>query len=157
MFVCYFNFFYFFFFFFFFFNDTATTEIYTLSLHDALPICFEVLAHPPAGETTVAGDDRVDDAGVRVPRVRHRAGRQGAAVAEVEDRDPVEDVDEELERWVPGGGGEEDVQRPVVGEDACRLVTHELAEPQEVVLVEPSGSDVGDDLLEGEPRREHLV
>src|SRR5436305_13570173 len=32
---------YFFFasFFFFFFNDTATTEIYTLSLHDALPIC----------------------------------------------------------------------------------------------------------------------
>src|SRR5256885_16209621 len=27
------------FFFFFFFNDTATTEIYTLSLHDALPIC----------------------------------------------------------------------------------------------------------------------
>src|SRR5258706_15168625 len=29
----------FFIFFFFFFNDTATTEIYTLSLHDALPIC----------------------------------------------------------------------------------------------------------------------
>src|SRR2546422_10898197 len=28
----------FFFLFFFFFNDTATTEIYTLSLHDALPI-----------------------------------------------------------------------------------------------------------------------
>src|SRR5258708_8069060 len=28
------------FFFFFFFNDTATTEIYTLSLHDALPICL---------------------------------------------------------------------------------------------------------------------
>src|SRR2546430_4001392 len=26
---------------FFFFNDTATTEIYTLSLHDALPIYFE--------------------------------------------------------------------------------------------------------------------
>src|SRR5262245_63578388 len=27
-------------FFFFFFNDTATTEIYTLSLHDALPIYY---------------------------------------------------------------------------------------------------------------------
>src|SRR5436853_2945492 len=27
---------------FFFFNDTATTEIYTLSLHDALPICFRL-------------------------------------------------------------------------------------------------------------------
>src|SRR2546430_9570716 len=34
--------------FFFFFNDTATTEIYTLSLHDALPIflLLEELAHP---------------------------------------------------------------------------------------------------------------
>src|SRR6266487_5592824 len=31
------SFFLFSFFFFFFFNDTATTEIYTLSLHDALP------------------------------------------------------------------------------------------------------------------------
>src|SRR5258708_12719202 len=30
----------FFYIFFFFFNDTATTEIYTLSLHDALPICI---------------------------------------------------------------------------------------------------------------------
>src|SRR5256885_13008941 len=30
-------------FFFFFFNDTATTEIYTLSLHDALPICDQLL------------------------------------------------------------------------------------------------------------------
>ena len=37
---CFFFFFFFLFFFFsfFFFNDTATTEIYTLSLHDALPI-----------------------------------------------------------------------------------------------------------------------
>src|SRR3712207_8948583 len=31
---------------FFFFNDTATTEIYTLSLHDALPICSEAAADP---------------------------------------------------------------------------------------------------------------
>src|SRR2546426_12649076 len=31
--------------FFFFFNDTATTEIYTLSLHDALPIS----RHSPGG------------------------------------------------------------------------------------------------------------
>src|SRR3712207_8612147 len=28
---------------FFFFNDTATTEIYTLSLHDALPIYWEAV------------------------------------------------------------------------------------------------------------------
>src|SRR6266446_6655035 len=31
---------------FFFFNDTATTEIYTLSLHDALPIRHRVVLHP---------------------------------------------------------------------------------------------------------------
>src|SRR3712207_8892794 len=43
--------------FFFFFNDTATTEIYTLSLHDALPILefplgwYLDVARPPAGDT----------------------------------------------------------------------------------------------------------
>ena len=40
-------FFFFFVLFFFFFNDTATTEIYTLSLHDALPICT---AEPVVGD-----------------------------------------------------------------------------------------------------------
>src|SRR5215813_9390035 len=46
----------FFFLFFFFFNDTATTEIYTLSLHDALPIDVTieacVLPHYVRGEIT---------------------------------------------------------------------------------------------------------
>src|SRR3712207_8478829 len=44
----------------FFFNDTATTEIYTLSLHDALPIC-----HGAAGPARHAGvgDRRVGRAG----------------------------------------------------------------------------------------------
>src|SRR5947209_20439846 len=48
----------------FFFNDTATTEIYTLSLHDALPICGGA-AGPPGrdgglatGVRRVAGHDR---------------------------------------------------------------------------------------------------
>src|SRR3990167_8711195 len=36
----------------FFFNDTATTEIYTLSLHDALPI-FMMAATLAAGETLI--------------------------------------------------------------------------------------------------------
>src|SRR5215813_15110801 len=36
-----------FFLFFFFFNDTATTEIYTLSLHDALPISVRELVPAP--------------------------------------------------------------------------------------------------------------
>src|SRR2546423_9340696 len=36
--------------FFFFFNDTATTEIYTLSLHDALPIYDGLKEVPPYDE-----------------------------------------------------------------------------------------------------------
>src|SRR6476659_9023510 len=52
-----------FFFFFFFFNDTATTEIYTLSLHDALPISIGKrhmadLAH--GGEPDVVPEGRRD-------------------------------------------------------------------------------------------------
>src|SRR5256885_5506449 len=42
-------------FFFFFFNDTATTEIYTLSLHDALPICVPALPHHPLRESAERG------------------------------------------------------------------------------------------------------
>src|SRR5256885_15727424 len=46
------------FFFFFFFNDTATTEIYTLSLHDALPISiFLSCGYPPHGNSLGAHPD----------------------------------------------------------------------------------------------------
>src|SRR5256885_17001768 len=42
-------------FFFFFFNDTATTEIYTLSLHDALPISdVGQVNHPTTSENAPA-------------------------------------------------------------------------------------------------------
>src|SRR2546422_910698 len=47
-------------FFFFFFNDTATTEIYTLSLHDALPISVEDPAHVTLGNShfgVIGGDE----------------------------------------------------------------------------------------------------
>src|SRR5262247_3378632 len=40
--------------FFFFFNDTATTEIYTLSLHDALPICGASRPGSPAAAPRAA-------------------------------------------------------------------------------------------------------
>src|SRR5690242_21083075 len=43
------------FFFFFFFNDTATTEIYTLSLHDALPISRRAVAALPLAGVWVRG------------------------------------------------------------------------------------------------------
>src|SRR5947209_14664056 len=49
-----------FFTFFFFFNDTATTEIYTLSLHDALPIYF------------IADEDRTE--WLHRPRAHPRTG-----------------------------------------------------------------------------------
>src|SRR3712207_8926371 len=54
----------------FFFNDTATTEIYTLSLHDALPICLD------AGS---ALRDGVRDSGFqdRLPGGSGRGGRGG--------------------------------------------------------------------------------
>src|SRR5574340_1054417 len=45
----FFKYYFFFFFFFFFFNDTATTEIYTLSLHDALPISPGGSSRPDGG------------------------------------------------------------------------------------------------------------
>src|SRR2546427_3148921 len=41
----------------FFFNDTATTEIYTLSLHDALPIYLQVALDPPGPGTSVYEPD----------------------------------------------------------------------------------------------------
>src|SRR5437588_13078860 len=41
---------------FFFFNDTATTEIYTLSLHDALPIFQYLNAKGALTYTDIAGD-----------------------------------------------------------------------------------------------------
>src|SRR5260221_4811908 len=44
---------------FFFFNDTATTEIYTLSLHDALPISWRGGRHQPsAGQVGPSGAAR---------------------------------------------------------------------------------------------------
>src|SRR2546422_6151035 len=62
---------------FFFFNDTATTEIYTLSLHDALPIC-------PLWHRSEGG--RLLDAGLP-QQVGARQGRQPRArVREMRDR-----------------------------------------------------------------------
>src|SRR6266446_8857145 len=65
-----------FFFFVFFFNDTATTEIYTLSLHDALPIS------PPAAAQQQGGAGHVP-AGVDVQ------GRDGGGGAGGGRRQPV--------------------------------------------------------------------
>src|SRR3712207_9377814 len=68
--------------FFFFFNDTATTEIYTLSLHDALPI-FGLNEQPALL--------RSREQGLGVDRLEVSAG--GAL-----------DVDARPRRWRPGAG-----------------------------------------------------
>src|SRR2546425_4050674 len=64
-------------FFFFFFNDTATTEIYTLSLHDALPISQAYrrpsVWHPVLrshGSTRIHGPSVCADSGVPSPETR---------------------------------------------------------------------------------------
>src|SRR5687767_16026335 len=59
-------------FYFFFFNDTATTEIYTLSLHDALPISDRIAA------AAVAERDREEARSLRTraePADRRRRAR----------------------------------------------------------------------------------
>src|SRR5256885_9015319 len=60
-------------FFFFFFNDTATTEIYTLSLHDALPIS-RVRGAGPALEAALGAPGAAAMAGHRTGLCRHSAG-----------------------------------------------------------------------------------
>src|SRR3712207_9238323 len=75
---------------FFFFNDTATTEIYTLSLHDALPISND------AGDTLKgsygkdmlfggAGDD-VLDGGAGADWIRGNGGRSEEHTSELQSR-----------------------------------------------------------------------
>src|SRR5438874_10543875 len=62
---------------FFFFNDTATTKIYTLSLHDALPICkhhgLQNPEGPHAGDIpnfTVGGKSNTKDTVVATGEIR---------------------------------------------------------------------------------------
>src|SRR5258708_22705883 len=67
-----------FFSFFFFFNDTATTEIYTLSLHDALPIWCSVSPRPtsPISSSRWRSGERRS---ARLPTRKGTAWRAGAA------------------------------------------------------------------------------
>src|SRR5437868_9986421 len=70
---CYRLLFLFLFFFFFFFNDTATTEIYTLSLHDALPIWEP-------------GRSRARAIGPADSRLAHRRAGRVSRISDREDR-----------------------------------------------------------------------
>src|SRR5256885_6888624 len=57
----------------FFFNDTATTEIYTLSLHDALPICPDLLVIEASG---VSDPVRIAQVGMLDPALQLNADRK---------------------------------------------------------------------------------
>src|SRR3712207_8969934 len=65
----------------FFFNDTATTEIYTLSLHDALPICRSTPASRWGGPRARRPRPAAPAAAGRTARDRGRrpAGRPATA------------------------------------------------------------------------------
>src|SRR2546422_10632830 len=67
--------------FFFFFNDTATTEIYTLSLHDALPISRGTSGSARRSRTRPAGRGR-DARGGHAPRTRRRPRRRAPTRSE---------------------------------------------------------------------------
>src|SRR5258706_16186575 len=73
--------------FFFFFNDTATTEIYTLSLHDALPI-FRGACARPARPTQLLllgpGLGRAPDHGIPA-----QAGRPADAACALQGQQPL--------------------------------------------------------------------
>src|SRR5256885_17072759 len=72
---------------FFFFNDTATTEIYTLSLHDALPIWSQSRA---SGRTSlIAAPARLRPPPRRLPR-RSACGNRAAYVRRASPRPPVD-------------------------------------------------------------------
>src|SRR3712207_8226519 len=55
----------------FFFNDTATTEIYTLSLHDALPIYTDVGDERREGRPVLADDGEGAGPGPALPQRPH--------------------------------------------------------------------------------------
>src|SRR5256884_9826978 len=55
----------------FFFNDTATTEIYTLSLHDALPIWFSRISNDCF--LTLIGPELILEESVRACALRNKA------------------------------------------------------------------------------------
>src|SRR3712207_7564231 len=62
----------------FFFNDPATTEIYTLSLHDALPICFPSPPCRSAAPRAAPAPRRTSRSAGRGSRRRSAPRRPGA-------------------------------------------------------------------------------
>src|SRR2546427_11816100 len=80
---------------FFFFNDTATTEIYTLSLHDALPICMAAFRTGQSDFLPVQSPSEVEAVRKTNPAAIVQAltpSLAGFGVALAQDRPPFNDV-----------------------------------------------------------------
>src|SRR2546426_4253145 len=103
--------------FFFFFNDTATTEIYTLSLHDALPICGEARArvrlhHAAAEAAGVLGLDRCADRGPLMGAATTRVWLGALVAVATAAGGPAQAGEGKMVRAGAGGGV---VARPAAG------------------------------------------
>src|SRR3712207_6979497 len=79
--------------FFFFFNDTATTEIYTLSLHDALPISEWAYAQP-----FDSGQERADALPIWLHTYNHHRAHTALGGRPPISRIPVNNLDRKSTR-----------------------------------------------------------
>src|SRR3989441_12224008 len=105
---------------FFFFNDTATTEIYTLSLHDALPICGSLL-HAlalPALPFVRLDEPSVELAVLEQQHHEHKARRQQPI-------DPA-GIETEVETAGVKDRGERDIEEPRAHHDHEPQVEHRV-------------------------------
>src|SRR3989442_9136756 len=82
--------------FFFFFNDTATTEIYTLSLHDALPIFLQALQLCQQAGMVRLGKGALDGTKLRGNASRHK----GMSYERMGERE--KQLEAEIERMLGG-------------------------------------------------------
>src|SRR2546430_16149853 len=113
-------------FYFFFFNDTATTEIYTLSLHDALPIAQPeraLLQHRHVADAVLGGEVEGgrqsmtaaadDHHAVALARCRLRPGARPAALA-------GESLEKHSPERIAAARHTPRTRRPRVGRASCR-------------------------------------
>src|SRR6266567_9611247 len=149
--------FFFFEFFFFFFNDTATTEIYTLSLHDALPIPFIVDAV------------HIDALGLNTPYIAHHGtfDPDGPQDSKTDMGWVIEQRPDIIEGYLSGlallrGAGPDEI----IGERRRKMILETVSSPRfqrEYVFVRNAPYDRMDraaflrrDFWEAHPRRDTL-
>src|SRR2546429_5230677 len=143
-------------FFFFFFNDTATTEIYTLSLHDALPIS----GHGHQGQRHRQREGRGGGETPREPRIaRARAARLhpfgGERQQEQRGEDAREDGVAEAEAGGDGSAARErgrPEQQPAHPAPSQGRASDEI-EAGEEAQREEGESEAGGEAAEGAPHR----